>query len=77
MTDAAGPLHEVVTFAVFLDYRARRMRAPVVPGHRPTPDSSTTPQKPPPPASFDSAASRRGHGEYGTRKDGLDAKLKT
>ena len=60
MTDAAGPLHELVTFAVFLDYRARRMRAPVVPGDRPTPDSSTTPQKPPPPASFDSAASRRG-----------------
>jgi len=32
--------HELISFAVFLDYRARRMRAPV--GTVPAPDTPTT-----------------------------------
>jgi hypothetical protein len=35
--------HELITFAVFLDYRARRMRAPVV--EQPTPDAPTRPPR--------------------------------
>lgn len=42
--------HETVSFAVFLEYRARRMRAPVVEGPAPTPDLPTTPAYPPAPA---------------------------
>jgi hypothetical protein len=41
--------HETVSFAVFLEYRARRMRAPVVEGTAPTPDLPTTPADPPAP----------------------------
>ena len=39
------PDHELVPFAVFLDYRARRMRAPVVGGPvtMPTPADPTLP----------------------------------
>ena len=44
------PDHELVPFAVFLDYRARRLRAPVVGGTVPTPDGPTRPADPPPPA---------------------------
>ncbi len=39
--------HEMVSYAVFLEYRARRMRAPVVGGMAPTPDFPTTPADPP------------------------------
>jgi len=39
--------HELVSFSVFLDYRARRMRAPV--GDVPTPDTPTTLADPPAP----------------------------
>jgi hypothetical protein len=39
--------HELVSFAVFLDYRARRMRAPV--GDVPAPDAPTTLADPPAP----------------------------
>jgi len=46
MTDAeTRPEHELVPFAVFLDYRARRMRSPVVGGPVPMP----APADPPPP----------------------------
>ena len=38
--------HELVSFAVFLDYRARRMRAPVA---KPTPGAPTTLADPPAP----------------------------
>jgi hypothetical protein len=41
--------HETVSFAVFLEYRARRMRAPVVESTGPTPDRPTTPADPPAP----------------------------
>ena len=41
--------HETVSFAIFLEYRARRMRAPVVAGTAPTPDLPTTPADPPAP----------------------------
>jgi hypothetical protein len=41
--------HELISFAVFLDYRARRMRAPV--GTVPTPDTPTTIADPPAPKS--------------------------
>lgn len=34
--------HELISFAVFLDYRAKRMRAPVA--EVPTPDEPTTPK---------------------------------
>ena len=47
--------HELVPFAVFLDYRARRMRAPV--GDAPTPDAPTTHAHPPAPKG--STASKR------------------
>ena len=47
--------HELVSFAVFLDYRARRMRSPV--GDVPTPDAPTTLAGPPAPK--DSTASKR------------------
>ena len=38
----AGPKtdHELISFAVFLDYRARRMRAPVA--EPPSPEAPTT-----------------------------------
>jgi len=39
--------HELVSFAVFLAYRARRMRAPV--GDVPAPDAPTTIADPPAP----------------------------
>jgi len=39
--------HELISFAVFLDYRARRMRAPV--GTPPTPGIPATPADPPAP----------------------------
>jgi hypothetical protein len=39
--------HELVSFAVFLDYRARRMRAPV--GDVAPPDAPTTLADPPAP----------------------------
>ena len=39
--------HELVSFAVFLDYRAKRMRAPVA--DAPTPDAPTTIADPPAP----------------------------
>jgi|SoiMetStandDraft_2_1073263.scaffolds.fasta_scaffold4721857_1 hypothetical protein len=46
MTDAVTrTVHELVSFAVFLDYRAKRMRAPVVGGPATTP----TPADPAPP----------------------------
>ena len=46
MTDAVTRSdHELVPFAVFLEYRARRMRAPVVEGEVPAP----TPADPTPP----------------------------
>ena len=41
--------HETVSYAVFLDYRARRMRAPVTGGAVPAPDLPTTPEGLPPP----------------------------
>ena len=41
--------HELITFAVFLDYRAKRMRAPV--GTLPTEDTPTTLTDPPAPKS--------------------------
>ena len=47
--------HELVSFAVFLDYRAKRMRAPV--GDVPTPDAPTTLADPPAPKG--SAANKR------------------
>jgi hypothetical protein len=40
-TAAARADHELISFAVFLDYRARRMRAPV--GDVPPPDAPTAP----------------------------------
>jgi len=47
MTDAVTrSAHELVSFAVFLDYRAKRMRAPVVGGPvttTPTPADPTPP----------------------------------
>ena len=49
MTPAPRSDHEMVSFAVFLEYRARRMRAPVVDGTAPTPDLPTTPADPPVP----------------------------
>ena len=49
MTPVPRPDHETVSFAVFLEYRARRMRAPVVEGTAPTPDLPTTPADPPAP----------------------------
>ena len=36
-TAAPRPDHELISFALFLEYRARRMRAPV--GKVPTPDA--------------------------------------
>ena len=45
MNDATRADHELVSFAVFLDYRARRMRAPVVGG----PVTAATPTDPPAP----------------------------
>ena len=47
VTAAPRPDHELISFAVFLDYRARRMRAPV--GDVPTPDAPTTLADPPAP----------------------------
>ena len=47
--------HELISFAVYLDYRARRMRAPL--GDAPTPDAPTTIADPPGPKG--SAASKR------------------
>jgi len=47
MTPVPRSDHETVSFAVFLEYRARRMRAPVVDGTAPTPDLPTTPAYPP------------------------------
>ena len=41
VTAAPRPDHELISFAVFLDYRARRMRAPVA--NRPTPDAMAPP----------------------------------
>ena len=49
MTPVPRPDHETVSFAVFLEYRARRMRAPVIDGLAPTPDRPTTPAAPPAP----------------------------
>ena len=49
MTPAPRSDHEMVSFAVFLEYRARRMRAPVIDGVAPTPDRPTTPAAPPAP----------------------------
>jgi len=50
MTEDTTPVlpaeHEVIPFAVFLVYRARRMRAPVVEGAGPTPDLPTPPDDP-------------------------------
>jgi hypothetical protein len=40
--------HEVVSFADFLDYRARRLRAPVVEPAADPPDGVTTPTVPQP-----------------------------
>jgi hypothetical protein len=40
-TATPRPEHELISFAVFLDYRAKRMRAPVADG--PKPDAPTTP----------------------------------
>jgi hypothetical protein len=47
-----GPLligHEVVSFASFLDYRARRLRAPVGVAADAPPDELTAPTVPDPP----------------------------
>ena len=41
--------HEVVSFASFLDYRARRLRAPVGVAAEATPDATTAPTVPDPP----------------------------
>ena len=54
-TAVARSDHELISFAVFLDYRARRMRAPL--GDAPTPDAPTTIADPPGPKG--SAASKR------------------
>jgi hypothetical protein len=53
----AGPRtdHELVSFAVFLDYRAKRMRAPLA--EVPAPDAPTTLADPPAPKG--NAASKR------------------
>ena len=40
--------HEVVSFASFLDYRARRLRAPVAAAADDPPDGVTTPTVPEP-----------------------------
>jgi hypothetical protein len=55
VTAAHRAEHELVSFAVFLDYRAKRMRAPV--GDVPTPDAPTTLADPPAPKG--STASKR------------------
>jgi hypothetical protein len=47
VTAARRADHELVSFAVFLDYRAKRMRAPV--GDVPAPDAPTTLADPPAP----------------------------
>ena len=47
--------HELVSFSVFLDYRAKRMRAPVA--AEPTPDAPPTLADPPAPKG--SASSKR------------------
>ena len=52
MTPVPRSDHETVSFAVFLEYRARRrLRAPVVEGTAPTPDLPTAPADPPAPES--------------------------
>ncbi len=43
--------HEPVSYAVFLEYRARRMRASAVERPLTTPDAPTTPEDPPAPES--------------------------
>jgi len=48
-TAVARSDHELISFAVFLDYRAKRMRAPV--GTLPTEDTPTTLTDPPAPKS--------------------------
>jgi len=48
-TAVARSDHELISFAVFLDYRAKRMRAPV--GTLPSEDTPTTLTDPPAPKS--------------------------
>jgi len=49
VTPVPRPDHETVSYAVFLEYRARRVRAPVVDGTAPTPGFPTTPPAHPAP----------------------------